>query len=83
MLIFYAWAEITNKPKSKQITFHRGDYMYHRFASKKSNINEYQTRRQYLLCVSIFLIVSWELKPQKFEMVCVDTSDLKLCVIIY
>ncbi len=32
MLIFLAaWAEITNKPKSKQITFHRGDYMYHRF----------------------------------------------------
>jgi hypothetical protein len=47
-----AWAEITNKPKNKQIAFHRGDYMYHRFlltawlAPKESNINEYQTSRQ-------------------------------------
>jgi hypothetical protein len=48
------WAEITNLPKSKQITFHRGDFMYHRFiqtaclAPKESNINEYQTSRQYI-----------------------------------
>jgi hypothetical protein len=32
ILIFLAtWAEITNQPKSKQITFHRGDFMYHIF----------------------------------------------------
>jgi hypothetical protein len=32
MLILLAtWVEITNQPKSKQITFHKGDFMYHRF----------------------------------------------------
>jgi hypothetical protein len=54
MLIFWAvWAEITNQPKSKQITFHRGDFMYHRFlytawlAPKEFNINKFLTSRQY------------------------------------
>jgi hypothetical protein len=32
MLIFWAaWAEITNQPKNKQMTSHRGDFMYHKF----------------------------------------------------
>ncbi len=54
MLIYWAaWAEITNQPKSKQITFHRGDFMYHRFlqtawlAQKESSKNEYLMSRQY------------------------------------
>ncbi len=28
---FATWAEKTNKPKNKQISFHRGRSMYHRF----------------------------------------------------
>ncbi len=55
MLIFLtARAEITNQPKSKQITFNRGDLMYHSslsttsLAPKDSNINECLTSGQYL-----------------------------------
>ncbi len=28
---FATWAEITKQPKNKQITFHRGDFIYNRF----------------------------------------------------
>jgi hypothetical protein len=31
MFFLAAWAETTQQPKSKYITFHRGDFMYHRF----------------------------------------------------
>jgi hypothetical protein len=44
-------AKITTQPKSKQITFNIGDFMYHLTAwlsPKESNINEYLTSRQYL-----------------------------------
>jgi hypothetical protein len=63
MLAFLAaWAEITNQPKSKQITFHRGDFMYHGFlltallAPKESNINKYLTGRQYVSLGLLLLI---------------------------
>jgi hypothetical protein len=55
------FAEITNLPKSKQTTFHRGDFMGHRLlksarlAPKESNINEYQTNKQYEVFKTIFL----------------------------
>ncbi len=47
------WTDITNQPKSEQISIHRGYFMYHRFlqtawlAQKESDINKYQTSRQY------------------------------------
>jgi hypothetical protein len=46
-------AETTNLAKRKQITFHRGDFMYHRLrqtawlAPKESNIYELKTSRHY------------------------------------
>jgi hypothetical protein len=46
-----ARAEITNQLKSKQIIFHRGDFMYHRFLETAwlavKYIYKYLTIRQY------------------------------------
>ncbi len=53
-----ALADLTNYPKSKQITL-RGDSMYHRFnvqtawlAIKESNINQYPTQRHFVMQIN-------------------------------
>jgi hypothetical protein len=48
-----AWAETKIWLECKQISFHRGDFVYHRLLStwlapKQSNINQFRPHRQYL-----------------------------------
>ncbi len=75
MLIFLAtWAEITHL---LQITFQRGDSMYHRFlqtawlAPKESNINEYQITGSILAKLDLIIKTSsYSLRQHLFQGYC-------------
>jgi hypothetical protein len=79
------WAEITIQPRSKQVTFYRGDFMYHRFlltawlAPKVSNLNEYQMSRQCVLSTPNLRNKSCDSNSFKHFVLC-KTSTRSVCV---